>query len=244
MIIKPQIIIRILSAFFIAFLVYHSAVIYPQGAKPDSQAIIKPKLAVGQWVLYEISISKHSASEIRSYLFKINLAGEEQIEGESYFWEEVSLVSEGVSIISLKKNSYDKPRKVIFKRAGFQALEIEQADIERKLKINISNIIPEFITPFNGVNTDGNILASDEKVKYTVPANSKKIICREFTSSDKGKNRQVISLVSEDIPITGLAQSTCVGRGSIITIKLVNFGHKGAKSVIDSKVLKFGEINK
>jgi hypothetical protein len=250
--------LRVLIAFFLALIIYHSGVIYPQGAKPKLRELTTPKLSVGQWALYEINISKHSPLGSRSYLFKISLTGEEQIEGEPYFWEEVSLISEGVSIIALKKNTYDKPRKVIFKRDGFPALEIDPADIERKLKIDISNIIPGFIAPDIGVNTDGNVLgsrrdgtsgrgspkAATEKVKYIVPANSEKITCREFTYSDGPENRQVISLVSDDIPIIGLAQSTCVGRDSIITIKLVNFGNRGAKSVIDGKVLKFGEINK
>lgn len=239
-----------------------------------SNKLTKPPFANGQWVLYEINISQiiplAKSSKNNTYLLKTSIVGSETIDGESYFWEELSLVNEGFTIKSLKKPArpasptesfgregrsggpgIQKPKRIIFQRAGLPAVEIDKAEISRQLKLSPQAIIPEIIQQLpisNSRNANeadlSGVFTGTTKVTYTLPNNKEKIDCQELVYSNPEKGGQIIVWWCEHIPLTGFAKLSYISNNSIISVKLVSFGFRETVSGISGKILKFGEVYK
>jgi len=211
-------------------------------------AFSKPPFAIGQWVLYEININHLSNSTKNAkYLLKTSIVGSEKVKGEEYFWEEVSLVSEGLIIKSLKKPGSYQPKRAIFQRKGMPALEIDPLDISRQLNMAPENILPEIYqlsvkSSSKGLNPK-NIITQTNTVVYSVSLTREELACRELVCNDVEKGGQIIVWLCEQIPLTGFCKLSYIGRDSIISIKLVNFGFKSAISEISGAILKFGDTS-
>jgi len=217
-----------------------------------SDSFSKPPLKSGQWVLYEINISQipslNKSAKNNTYLLKTSIVGSEIIDGESYYWEEISLVSEGLTIKSLKKPASRKTKRIIFQRAGFPAMEIDKSEISRQLNILPQLIIPEIMQGLSITNTRNaslsGVVITPTKVTYVLPITKDEIVCRELNYNNPGKGGQLIIWVCEHIPLTGFTKLSYLSKDSIISIKLVKFGFRETVSAISGKVLKFGEVYK